>query len=111
MVFDSTLKSLEVILGGAIVTNQLTWATSWVDIDQTTFGASSVQETDGLTNSAVAVTIIAAPSAGKSRQVKFLSVYNGDTVPTLVTIRINNSGVFRTVFQATLAVGDTVYYA
>jgi len=111
MFFDSTLKSLEVILGGAITTNELTWSASWLDIDQTTFGASVVSDDDGLTNGGTAVTVIPAPGAGKSRQAKFLSIYNGDTVPTDVTIRINNNGTFRTVFKATLEVGDTVYYA
>lgn len=111
MILDSINKSLEVILGGAITTNQLDWAASYVDVLQATLAMTAVSETDGATNSAVAVTMVAAPGAGTSRQIKELSVYNKDTVNTDVTIRINDNGTFRIKNKSTLAPGDTLYYA
>jgi hypothetical protein len=110
IILDSTLKSLEVKLAGAITTNQLPWSVSYVDVDQTSFAATAASEADGATNSGTAVTMVAAPSAGKSRQVKFISVHNADTVAATVTIQINNNGTLRIVFKATLAVGDQIQF-
>lgn len=110
IILDATTKSLEVILGGAITTSQLPWTTSYVDVDQTTFAASAASTSDGATNSGTAVSIVAAPASGKSRQVKFISVYNADTAAATVTIRLNDNSTTRIIFKATLAVGDTLQF-
>jgi len=111
IILDSALKTLEVVLAGAITTTQLPFTTSYVDVNQTTFAASAATEQDGTTNSTTAVTIVSAPGATTSRQVKFISVYNVDTAAATVTIRLNNNGTTRIIFKATLAVGDTLQYA
>jgi len=109
---DSTLKSLEIVLAGAITTNQLDYTVSYVDIDSTaSFAISAVTEADGTSNSTTAVTVIAAPAASHERQVKFLTVYNKDTVAATVTVRINNNGTFRILSKTVLNVGDTLQYA
>ena len=108
ILLNSALKSLEVILGGAVTTTELPWTAHWVDIDQTTFAATAAAEADGTTNGGNAVTMVAAPSAGITRQVKFVTVYEADTVAPTVTIRINDNGVFRIVTKVTLALGDNL---
>ena len=108
IILDSTLKSLEVILGGAVTTNQLTWTAHYVDISQSTFAALAATETDGVTNNGTAVTMVAAPGAGVSRQIKFVSVYQGDTVAASTAVRINNNGTFRNIVKPNLNPGDTL---
>jgi len=110
IILDATNKSLEVLLGGAITTNQLIWTASYVDVSQSTFAASAASEADGVTNNTTAVTMVAAPAASVSRQIKFLSVHNADTVAATVTIRINNGGTFRTVWKATLQTLETLQF-
>lgn len=110
IILDTTTKSLELLLSGAITTNQLVYNASWVDVSTTTFGISGDGSSDGLTNSTTAVTPVAAPSSGAFRQVKFLSVYNADTVAAILTVRINDNGTFRNICKTTLAVGDTLFF-
>ncbi len=110
MILDSTLKSLEVKLAGAITTTELVWTVSYIDIDQASLGATSASEGDGLTTGGTAVTMAAAPVSGKSRQIKTITVFNQDTVAAVVTIQINNNGTKRIAWQGTLSVGDTLQY-
>lgn len=112
IILDSTLKSLEIILTGAVTTNQLDYHIDYVDIDSTAaFAISTVSEGDGTSNNTTAVTILAAPAANHVRQVKYLSVYNKDTVAAEVTVRINNNGTFRILVKTTLQLGETLQYA
>jgi hypothetical protein len=110
MILDSMLKSLEVKLSGAVATTELPWTASYIDIDQTTFAATTAAESDGTTNGGTAVTMVAAPSAGQSRQIKSLSVVNKDTVAATVTIQINNNGTKRIMFEGQISVGDNIEY-
>ena len=98
------------MLGGAVTTNQLPFTVSYVDISQSLFTLTSISENDGVTNDATAVSMVTAPATDSSRQLKFLSIYQLDTVPTTVTIRINNNGTFRIVWRGTLQVGDNLIY-
>lgn len=110
LILDTTGKSLEVILDSAVATNQLPFIVNYVEINTTTFSLTSVSENDGLTNGITAVTILAAPAANKSRQVKFLSIYNADTAASTVTIRVNNGVAFRTSVKILVAIGETLQY-
>lgn len=110
IILDATTKTLEVILNGAVTTNQLDYHVDFVDLDAS-FVISTASESDGTSNNGTAVTMLAAPAANHTRQVKFLTVYNKDTVAAVVTVRINNNGTFRNLVKTTLAVGDTLQYA
>lgn len=107
---DSTLKSLEVKLGGAVTTNQLDWTVSYVDLLDTDQSVSDVAGGDGLTNNGTAVTLVAAPAASHTRVIKLVSVYNADTVNATVTIQLNNNGTKRIIFSKTLTTGQTLLY-
>lgn len=109
ILLDATTKSLELVLGGAITTTQPTFTAHYVDLDSS-FALSDAGEGDGATNSTTAVTAVAAPASGHRRQVKYLSVYNGDTVAAVVTVRINNNSTLRTIVKTTLQPGETLQY-
>lgn len=108
MFLDSTTKSLQLVLAGAVTTNQAVISTDWADNTATTFTAGS---SDLLSNNATAVTIVAAPAASTQRVVKEVSVYNADTAPITATVRLNNSGTFRTIVTVTLQTGERLAYS
>lgn len=107
---DSTLKSLEVKMGGAATTTEPPWIVAYVDISQTTFGVTASSEGDGTTNGATAVTMVAAPSAGVSREIKHISVINKDTIAQTITVQINNNGTKRIEWESLMQPGDKIVY-
>ena len=108
---DTTTKSLEVVLGGSVTTNQLPFSASFIDVLTTDQSVSTISETDGATNNSTAVTMVAAPAASHTRTVRSFTVYNADTVNATVTIQINNNATLRTKFHVTLSSGDNLVYA
>lgn len=111
LILDSTLKSLEVVLGGAITTNQLPWVIAYVDVKTSDMSLLAVSEGDGQTNSTTAVTMATAPASGNSRQVKAIYLHNADTVNATVTVQVNNNGTARTIFKAILATLETLRFS
>lgn len=99
--------SLEIDLAGAVTTNQLPFVVSYVDITTTAYTPA---QNNGTTNNTTAVTLVAAPAASTQRQVKFLSVFNADTVSATVTIQLNDNATTRTIFKVVLATGETLIY-
>lgn len=110
ILLDATTKSLEVLLAAAVTTSQLPYTAHYIDVDTSTFALTTSAESDGTTNDTTAVTAIAAPSSGRARQVKFLTIYNADTVAATVTVRINNNGTTRILAKVTLQPGETLQY-
>jgi hypothetical protein len=109
--FNSTTDSLQLILAGAITTNQLPVVVGYTDrtkdIEPYITGSSQVNNS----NSGTAVTICTAPPTDKIiRDVDFISVQNADTVSATVTIRFNNNGTTYVMVKATLSVGDMLFY-
>jgi hypothetical protein len=111
IILDSTTKSLEVKLAGAITTNQLDVTCHATDLLDTDQSVSDVVNTDIVTNGTTAVTIMAAPAASHTRVVKTISVYNNDTVSADVTVRKNDNGTFYIITKVTLATGETLIYS
>jgi hypothetical protein len=109
VILNATTKSYEVLLLGAITTSQLEWTLEAVEMNAA-FALVALVVNDGLTNGVTAVTLLAAPAATLSRQVKLLTVYNADTVAATVIIRLNNSGTFRRVARELLAPGESLQY-
>lgn len=107
IILDSTTKSLEVVLGGAVASTQADLYAAYVDHTSTTFtpGAS-----DNVTNSATPVTIVAAPGASTQRQLKALSVLNQDSASIKVTVRLNNNGTIRALWSGSLLPGESLAY-
>jgi hypothetical protein len=109
IILDSTTESLEILLGGAVATNQLPFTVSFADHNAAA-PSFTPGSTDGQTNGATAVTLVASPAASVQRQVKRINIYNADTATALVTIRLNNGGTFRTQFIVSILAGERIEY-
>jgi len=107
IVLDSTLKTLEIVLSGAVTTNQLPFVAVYVDVTTTAY---TPIENDGASNNTTAVTMVAAPAASTQRQIKFLSVQNEDTVNATVILQYNDNGTTRRISKFTLNPDDTLLY-
>lgn len=107
---DATTKSLEVVLSGAVTTTQLSVVYSYVEINQTTLDVTEMAGDGVATNNTTPVVVVAAPVAGRTRKVDFLTVVNSDTVAATVTLNLNDGGVLRPIIKVTLAVGDNLCY-
>ena len=110
LLLDTTTRSLELKLDGAVVTTEPPFVTSWVDVDQTTFEMTASSETNGTTNGSTAVTVVAAPGASKTRKLNYLSVVNVDTAVVVVTVQVNDNGTKRISFKVSLQVGDQLVF-
>ncbi len=110
IILDATTRSLEIDLDAVVATNQLPFVASYVDINQSTFAMSAMSTNTGASNSTTAVTLVAAPGATTSRQLKYLSVKNSDTAAVLLWIQLNDNTTLREIWKGTLAVGDTLVY-
>lgn len=110
MNLDTTTRSLEILLGGTVATNQLKVTSDYVDIDQSTLAATADACTPTTTNNTSAVTIVAAPGSGKTRRVTNVEVVNIDTASATVTIQLNdNSTIYKKVIY-TLLPNATLQY-
>jgi hypothetical protein len=109
MILDNTLKSIEVILGGAHTTNALDVTADYADYNDDEFTPGSNNTT---TNGATAVTAVIAPAAGLFRHVKQVRVFNNDTIAQTVTIRLYNSltNVYAVLEKEEVAVGGLLIY-
>ena len=109
IILDATDKQLEIVLGGVVTTNELPFVAAFVDHDGAT-PAFTPGEQDGLSNGATSVVVMASPAASIQRQLKFLSVFNADTVAATLTVQYDNAATNRTILSVTLAVGDNLIY-
>lgn len=110
LTIDTTLKSLELKLAGAVATTELPFVCAYVDINQTSFAQTASSATDGTSTGGTAVTLAAAPGATTTRKLNYLSVVNVDTAAVVLTIQVNNNGTKRISQTFTLAVGDQVSF-
>lgn len=110
MYLSNTTEKIEIVLGGAITTNQLEWTASYQDI--TSAGMVLPQSSSqGLTNNGTAVDMVAAPAASTNRQVVHITVYNDDTAAATVKIRKDVSGTKYIYVNQTLQAGDTLQWS
>ncbi len=107
IILDNTTRLLQVLLGGAITTNQLHFTAQFVDVTETTYTPIS---SNGVTNSPTPVTLVAAPGSSTQRVVKYLSIYNADTANATVTVRYNDNATLRTLCVITLATLSLLEY-
>lgn len=109
MYLTNTTETLQVILGGAVATNQSVVTVDYGDNTATTFTAGKQRST---TNGTTAVNILAAPAASTQRIVQFLTMTNADTAAITVTIRTNDGGTLGTQFgPVTLLPSERVEFA
>lgn len=110
MYLSNTTEKIEIVLAGAVATNQLEWTASYQDI--TSAGMTLPQSSSqGLTNNGTAVDMVAAPAASTNRQVVHITVYNDDTAAATVKIRKDISGTEYVYVNQTLQPGDTLQWS
>ena len=107
LILNNTTDSLEVILEGAITTNQLDCTASFHETTATTFERRT---SDVSTNGTTAVTLVSAPPSSTQRVIEDVSIFNTDTANAVVVIRYNRNGTFRRLFQVTLAPNEKLQY-
>lgn len=111
MIFnDATTKSLQIKLGGVVTTNQLPWASSYVDTTISTMTVGAEGSSDGATNGATPVTIMSSPGSGVTRKLKSFFIQNADTAAATLTFIYNDNSTARNILVITLAVGDQMVY-
>ena len=109
MIALNSTRSLEIILGGAVTTNQLPFTATYADHDPSVPSFTSTPA-DGQTNNTTAVTVVPAPSGSIQRTIKRVNVYNADTAQATVTLRINNGGTLRIQTVVILQAGERLEY-
>lgn len=107
IVLTATTDNLQAVLGGAVTTNQLNCFASWRDVTTTAYtpGRSVIN-----TNDTTDVNVVAAPAASTQRVVDYVSIYNADTVASVVTVKLDANGTEYVIVKVTLAAGETLEY-
>lgn len=107
IVLQDTNDTIEVVLAGAITTNQLPCTVSWRDITTTGYTPGGSRSN---TNSTTAVTLVAAPGASTQRVIDNITIFNNDTATATVTVRIDDNSTEYIVAKATIQAGETLEY-
>ena len=107
MVVNSTNETIELLLGASVAATQADFSCVFDEITPNTVTPS---ETNGSSNNTTAVTLVGSPPSGNARQVREVMVINRDTANITATIRYNNTSITRTLFKATLQIGDCISY-
>lgn len=107
MILDTTSKTIQAVLGGAVTTNQLRVTSSYEDITTTTYAPGSNRV---VTNNTTAVTVVGSPAASTQRKVLSISIYNKDTADAVVTVQSYDGTNTDEMVKITLDPGDTLYY-
>ncbi|MCC6371122.1 MAG: hypothetical protein IT236_08970 [Bacteroidia bacterium] len=102
------IASLKIRLASAKQTNDLEFYTSYYDGPSSSYGDSH-----GNTNGTASVLMV-GPTIGQYRQIKYITVYNGDTQLTSIVLEVNKTDGLSTeltrVLSLNLDTGDTLIY-
>jgi hypothetical protein len=104
IVLDSTAKSIKAVLASSVATSNPDFVVAYADTSDNTFSELS---SDGQLNGTTDVTLVAAPASGVKRTIKSISVYNRDTAPVIVVIKLDVSGTQRILQRVQLVSGET----
>ncbi len=106
IILNSTTSKIQLGIANTVTTNDLNIVCNWVDMATQSFAPESLTTT---INSG-SIDILAAPATNHQRQLKYLSVYNNDTVASIVTISYSDNANLRSLSKVTLQTGDCLYY-
>jgi hypothetical protein len=108
IILTSTSDKLQVVLAGAVTTNQLQCYASFRDVGAASYTPDCL---DSVTNDTTDVSVVTSPGTGLKRVVDYVSVWNTDTVAATVTIKYEDGvGTETTLWKGTLAAGAGVEY-
>lgn len=105
MKLTTTSDKLQIVLGATVTQNQLQCLTCYKVYTSTT-------TTDGKhavnTNNTTDVDLAGAPSSGETYDIVNVNIFNADTVPQTVTIKLDVSGTETILFKGVVGVNDVV---
>lgn len=107
IVLTETTDNLQVVLSGAITTNQLRCYASYRDI--TTTGYTPGRNATN-TNDTTDVNVVAAPAASTQRVIDTLTIYNQDTANAEVTVKLDANGTEYNLVKVTLGTAERLEY-
>jgi|GEM_PF-2015083 len=108
LVLNATTDSIDVVLGGAVTTDQMKIVSSWRDITTTAYTAG---RTTTSTNNTTAVSVVTSPAASTQRVIDLVNIYNADTVAQAITVRFNDNGTNYELTKITLGTLQTLQFA
>lgn len=107
IILTETTDKLQIVLGGAITTNQLQCFASYRDV--TTSGLTPGRNGTN-TNSTTDVDIVTSPASSTQRIIDYVSVYNNDTANAVVTIKMDFNGTEYILQKVTLGAQERLEY-
>jgi len=108
IVLSQTTDKIQVILGGAVSTNQGQCIASWRDINAS--GGYTAGRSLANTNNTTDVDLVASPAASTQRLIDYISVYNNDSASITVTVKYDASGTDYILWKGTLTTGQRLEY-
>lgn len=108
-----TTHKLQVVLSGAITTNQLQASVFFHDSQKGAKADNSevkIFPQYSTTNNTTDVDICSAPIVDIVRQIDTIMVFNNDTVSATVTIKVDISGTDQILKRTTLTANQTLIY-
>lgn len=108
IVLDTISKSLRTKIGAPVATIPLQVVCSFDETKSAIITPITIENL--LISNTNPVTVIAVPAYDAKRKLKFLSVYNSDSVAQEVSIELVNGGTVREVSKWTLDVGFSLIY-
>lgn len=107
-------SALQVVLSGAVTTNELSVVVSSRNQKAADQGQALMANAPGLTvtrtTGATAVTVKSAPATNSTEIIDSISIYNRDTVPATVTVQILIGSTVDIIRKRTLAAGESMVY-
>jgi len=111
MIILNSGRKLQIVLGGAITTNQLHIVVGYTDkrvADDGLYGGYGQQHASS--NNTTDVDVCDTPKSGEIRVIDTVHIYNRDTVSATVTVKTDESGTEFILVKTTLSAGDTLTY-
>lgn len=107
MILDSTSESFSIVLSGSVITNQLPFYASYVNLTST---GMTPTKNHGTTNNTTRVTLIPPPGSNEQNQLKSCSIFNSDTSGATVTIQFSGGSTILNIFSASLRPDESIQY-
>lgn len=111
MKLDSSTRTLQAILAGAVSTTNPDVVVSYTDTSNRVENPLGSETQCSSTNGANAVTILDAPDKNTLREVDSITLHNRDTATVTATIRLDDAGTAKILIRAALLTGETLHYA
>ncbi len=110
MYLSNTNETLEIVSDATATTVEPVYNFSYNDIDNTGMILPQSTSTGSMTG-ATDVTAVIAPAASTNRQIIQGTIYNGDTVPHLISVKKDVGGTNYFIAQINLSPGMTLHYS